>query len=128
MSYTLTIPASAPPALSVESESVPIPRAYQHAKEFLLKVLRNELDHIRCTPDVDHTDSMLFQLGKEIGVKKIIENLSSQLVVYSRGSYPFDTPHNGNTLKWWIGLENHPQANVLAVSSIFLKLPDCLTI
>ena len=122
MSYTLTVPASAPPALSVKSDSVPIPQAHQRAKEFLLKVLRNELDHIRRTPDADHMNSMLYQLGKEIGVKKIIENLSSQLVVYSRGSYPFDTPHNGNTLKWWIWLEKHPQANVLAVSSIILKL------
>ena len=119
MSYTITVPASAPPAPSVESESVPIPQAYRRAKDFLLKVLRNELDHIRCTPNTDHTDSMLYQLGKEIGVKKVIENFSSQLVVYSRGAYPFNTPHNGNTLKWWTWLEKHPQANVLAVSSFF---------
>ena len=70
-----------------------------------------------CTPDADHTDSMLYQLGKEIRVKKIIENLSLQLVVYARGSYPFNTPHNSNTLKWWTWLEKHPQENVLAVSS-----------
>ena len=41
-------------------------------------------------------------------------------MVYSQGAYPFDTPHNGNTLKWWIWLEKHPQANVLTVSNIFL--------
>ena len=119
MSHTITVPASASaqPAVSVKSDSVPIPRAYRWVKEFLLKILRNELDYIRRTPDADHLNSMLYQLGKKDGVKKIIENLSLQLVVYSRGAYPFDTPHNGDTLKWWIWLEKHPQANVLAVST-----------
>lgn len=56
MSYILTIPALALPALS---DSVIILQAYQHAKIFLLKVLQNELDHICHTPDSDHLHSTL---------------------------------------------------------------------
>ena len=41
-----------------------------------------------------------------------------QLVTYAKGEWPFDLRHDENALKWWESLEKHPQADVLAVSSM----------
>jgi hypothetical protein len=108
MGTSISIPARN--ILQPPDDTVPIPRAYGRAKEFLKIMLRNEVELIQRSPG-EQKDSSI----QTLGVHTIIDEFRKQLIAYVQGNWPFDVPHGGNTLEWWERVKKHPHARVLAV-------------
>ncbi|KAI0755573.1 ribonuclease H-like domain-containing protein [Fomes fomentarius] len=81
-----------------DSKDAPNPRAYRRVKEFLKILLRAEVD----------------------------KGTTSPLMAYARGEWPFQDPLGVEgerpVLNWWLNLEKHPHARVLAMLTIKLYL------
>ena len=94
-------------------ESVPYPTAYKRTKAFLKDILIKEVKMVKKHPDETAGDIL-----HKYTIKQTADRFVRQLVMYAKGEWPFDLPHEENALKWWESLEKHPQADVLAVSSL----------
>ena len=89
--------------------------AYNRVKEFArLKLLA------LCQRMESHgNDAKIEPLIEELGNVQVFEELSRQIDVFWRGEYPFDAPvTDGDPLRWWSNLKQHPQARALAVGPI----------
>ncbi len=90
-----------------DSKDAPNPRAYRRVKEFLKTILRAEVD------------KGTHPLIQELGAATIVTDFRRQLMTYARGEWPFQDPlgvEGGRpVLDWWLNLEKHPHARVLAV-------------
>jgi len=101
---------------AARDESVPYPTAYKRAKGFLKDVLMKEVDMVKQYPK-----EMAGDILHKYTTAQIAERFVCQLVMYARGEWPFDLPHDENALLWWESLEKHPQADVLVVSSFSIQ-------
>jgi len=97
---------------AARDESVPYPNAYKRAKAFLKDILMKEVEMVKQHPKETAGDILHKYMTAQIA-----ERFVRQLIMYARGEWPFDLPHEDNALLWWESLEKHPQAEVLAVSS-----------
>jgi hypothetical protein len=100
---------------AARDESVPYPTAYKRTKAFLKDILMKEVEMIKKHPKETAGDIL-----HKYTTAQIAERFVRQLVMYARGEWPFDLPHDENALLWWESLEKHPQAEVLAVSSFLV--------
>ena len=116
MSATIRVPAQTRDV--ADTESVPFKRAYDRAKEFLKRLLRNDTEWADRSPENRKTAHRLIQENQTVD---LIKEFRQQLLAYARKDYPFaDQLIDGDTLHWWETLEYHPRARVLAVSASVL--------
>lgn len=98
-----------------DSLSAPIPRAYTRVKTFLKELLHGIIT------------SNSHPLVSTLGEAGLADELRYQLLAYAWGEYPFNTPLPADTssgrpvLQWWLHLEHHVHARVLAVSPGFFS-------
>jgi hypothetical protein len=110
MSVTLRIPSTQPAGLF--DDTVPYPKAYNRAKEFLKEMLKNEIDLAA------RAENPTLKPLRDLGTAEIVSHFRKQFLAFARQEWPFaDFVPDGNTLAWWESLAHHPQAHVLAVSS-----------
>ncbi len=86
----------------------PIPRAYTRVKTFLKTLIQGVIE------------ANVHPLVAELGPAQLVEDLRNQLLAYALGEHPFDAPlpaEGGGrpVLQWWLDLEHHRHARVLAV-------------
>lgn len=92
-----------------DSKMAPIPRAYTRVKTFLKTLIEGVIE------------ANVHPLIAQLGAAQLVEDLRHQLLAYARGEHPFDAPlpaEGGGrpVLQWWLDLEHHKHARVLAVS------------
>ena len=121
MSATIRIPSQTEETDS--ADSVPFKRAYDHAKDFLKLLLRNDIEWADRSPDNLKSAHRLIQ---EYQTADLIDEFRQQLLAYARKEYPFTDPvTHGDVLHWWETLEHHPRARVLAVRAHAFDDYDC---
>ncbi|OJT07823.1 hypothetical protein TRAPUB_1283 [Trametes pubescens] len=96
-----------------DSEMAPIPRAYTRVKMFLKTLIQGVIE------------ANVHPLVAELGPAQLVEDLRNQLLAYALGEHPFDVPlpaEGGGrpVLQWWLDLEHHRHARVLAMLAIKL--------
>lgn len=119
MTTTNTIVVPPPPQFGNNTAAAitPFPQAYMRAKAYLKTMLKEKLQLLKHEdgPDLSH-----LAISRYSSQKAVVEKFHEQLLNYTCGEYPFlentYDPGSGGPLEWWKGLENHPKADILAVS------------